>query len=59
MCTATTAPDRSGRCAVVDGAVTEEVEIGNVESLVSFGEDITGELYALSLNGPVLRFDPA
>ena len=44
---------------VVDGAVTEEVEIGNVESLVSFGEDITGELYALSLNGPVLRFDPA
>jgi glucose/arabinose dehydrogenase len=44
---------------VVDGAVTEEAEIGNVDSLVSFGEDITGELYALSLDGAVLRFDPA
>ena len=44
---------------VVDGAVTEEVEIGNVDNLVSFGEDITGELYALSLDGAVLRFDPA
>ena len=44
---------------VVDGVVTEQAEIGNVDRLVSFGEDITGELYALSLDGPVLRFDPA
>ncbi len=44
---------------VVDGAVTEQAEIGNVGKLVSFGEDATGELYALSLDGPVLRFDPA
>jgi glucose/arabinose dehydrogenase len=28
-------------------------------SLVSFGEDAAGELYVLSMDGPVLRLDPA
>lgn len=30
----------------------------DVENLVSFGEDAAGELYALSLSGPVFRIDP-
>lgn len=29
------------------------------EQIVSFGQDNNGELYALSLNGPVYRIDPA
>ncbi|MGD9701828.1 MAG: sorbosone dehydrogenase family protein [Acidimicrobiia bacterium] len=44
---------------VADGAVTEQAEVGSVDNLVSFGEDAARELYALSLDGPVLRFDPA
>ena len=31
----------------------------NVSNLTSFGQDANGELYALSLNGPVFRIDPA
>ena len=41
------------------GRVVGEAALGNVDSLVSFGEDAEGELYALSLGGEVLRFDPA
>jgi glucose/arabinose dehydrogenase len=29
------------------------------QQIVSFGQDLSGELYALSLNGPVYRIDPA
>lgn len=43
-----------------DGAVVAEADLGvEVESLVSFGEDADGELYALSLSGGVFRVDPA
>ncbi len=36
------------------------VELGPVvENIASFGEDATGELYALSLSGPVYRLAPA
>jgi hypothetical protein len=42
-----------------NGAVADEQPLGpTVPSLVSFGEDAAGELYALSLNGPVYRLDP-
>ena len=34
-------------------------ELGVVKNLASFGEDATGELYALSLDGGVSRLDPA
>jgi glucose/arabinose dehydrogenase len=41
------------------GAVTGLVDLGvEVDTLVSFGEDAAGELYALSLDGDVLRLDP-
>lgn len=41
------------------GVVTSSGEMGlNVPQLSSFGEDNAGELYALSLGGLVLRFDP-
>ncbi len=40
------------------GAVVAEVDLGlQVDALVSFGEDAAGELYALSLEGQVLRFE--
>jgi glucose/arabinose dehydrogenase len=41
-----------------DGAV-ERVELGVVDDLVSFGEDAAGEIYAISIAGPVLRLDAA
>jgi glucose/arabinose dehydrogenase len=34
-------------------------EVGRVEQLSSFGEGLDGELYALSLAGPLYRIDPA
>lgn len=34
-------------------------EIGRVEQLSSFGEGLDGELYALSLRGPLYRIEPA
>lgn len=38
------------------GGVTEEAALGpQVDSLVSFGQDHAGELYVLSLDGPVYR----
>lgn len=44
----------------VGGQVTEQADLGlEVESLSSFGQDAEGELYALSLAGPVYRIDPA
>ncbi|MEA2932918.1 MAG: hypothetical protein QOI56_1703 [Actinomycetota bacterium] len=42
------------------GSVTEQADLGvAVDSLSSFGQDGAGELYALSLGGRVVRFDPA
>ena len=43
------------------GGVTGRVELAPVDAgqLVSFGEDAAGELYVLSLSGPVYRLDPA
>jgi glucose/arabinose dehydrogenase len=41
------------------GQVAERAELAVVDQVVSFGEDADGELYALSLNGAVLRIDPA
>jgi glucose/arabinose dehydrogenase len=42
------------------GHRTQIVKLGrSVPSLASFGEDQAGELYALSLSGPVYRIDPA
>ncbi|GAA2791382.1 PQQ-dependent sugar dehydrogenase [Nonomuraea dietziae] len=35
----------------------KSVEVGKVEQLSSFGQDHDGELYALSLQGPVYRVD--
>lgn len=44
---------------LVDGEATNERELGlEVSSLSSFGQDGAGDLYALSLEGPVYRFDP-
>ena len=41
------------------GRVTENVNLGlNVPSLASFGEDQDGELYVLSLSGPVYKIVP-
>jgi glucose/arabinose dehydrogenase len=43
----------------VDGTkVTQHVQLGEVPDLVSFGQDPNGELYALSLDGPVRRLAP-
>ncbi|HVF15140.1 MAG TPA: PQQ-dependent sugar dehydrogenase [Acidimicrobiales bacterium] len=42
------------------GRVVEEVDLGlTVDGLSSFGQDSAGELYALSLAGPVFRIDRA
>jgi hypothetical protein len=47
----------------VKAAPVEELDkaedIGTVEQLSSFGEGLDGELYALSLRGPLYRMDPA
>ncbi|UBU10537.1 PQQ-dependent sugar dehydrogenase [Nonomuraea gerenzanensis] len=39
--------------------VTGSAEVGKVEQLSSFGEGPDGELYALSLQGPIYRIEPA
>ncbi|NUS07529.1 MAG: sugar dehydrogenase [Nonomuraea sp.] len=41
------------------GAPGKAVEVGTVEQLSSFGEGLDGELYALSLRGPLYRIEPA
>jgi hypothetical protein len=42
-----------------NGAVADEQPLGpTVPNLVAFGEDSTGELYAVSLDGPVYRVVP-
>lgn len=43
------------------GKVTEELEwdVGNIGSVLSFGEDGFGELYVLTAGGTVLQFVPA
>jgi glucose/arabinose dehydrogenase len=42
------------------GQVTEQADLGlDVSNLSSFGQDGAGELYALSLDGPVYRIDAA
>lgn len=42
-----------------NGAIADNRGLGQVvPSLASFGEDAGGELYALSLEGPVYRLDP-
>ena len=42
------------------GEVTEQADLGlDVDNLSSFGQDGAGELYALSLGGPLYRVDPA
>jgi glucose/arabinose dehydrogenase len=42
-----------------NGAVADEQPLGpTVPNLVAFGEDSTGELYAVSLDGPVYRIVP-
>ena len=44
---------------LVDGRATPPVELGPVvENLASFGEDASGEVYVLSLSGPVYRLVP-
>ncbi|MBA2496293.1 MAG: PQQ-dependent sugar dehydrogenase [Acidimicrobiia bacterium] len=44
---------------LVDGAVAEDADLGlDVAGPTSFGQDDDGELYVLSLDGPVLRIDP-
>lgn len=46
--------------ALDNGAVATQRSLDvDVPSLASFGEGPTGELYALSLDGPVYRIDPA
>ena len=43
-----------------DGAVSEErVFDAEGTSLVAFGEDAAGEVYVMSLDGPIYRLDPA
>jgi glucose/arabinose dehydrogenase len=45
---------------VADGALADERVFGaEGTGLVSFGEDEAGEVYVLSLNGPIYRIDPA
>jgi glucose/arabinose dehydrogenase len=39
-------------------AVDEHTFDATVESLVSFGQDNAGEVYAVSLSGPIYRLDP-
>ncbi|MEO3800710.1 PQQ-dependent sugar dehydrogenase [Nonomuraea sp. B1E8] len=46
------------RAAPAD-APDEAAEVGEVEQLSSFGEGHDGELYALSLQGPLYRIEPA
>ena len=47
------------RALVVSGSDVRHVELGlTVPSLSAFGEDASGELYALSLAGPVFRISP-
>ncbi|MEU7852531.1 PQQ-dependent sugar dehydrogenase [Nonomuraea sp. NPDC049141] len=46
------------KAAPVD-ELDKEAKVGQVEQLSSFGEGLDGELYALSLQGPVYRIDPA
>ncbi|MFI9590285.1 PQQ-dependent sugar dehydrogenase [Nonomuraea sp. NPDC052265] len=41
------------------GEPSKAAEIGRVEQLSSFGEGLDGELYALSLRGPLYRIEPA
>lgn len=39
---------------------TDDVELGeNVQGLASFGTDTAGNVYAVSINGPVYRIEPA
>ena len=41
-------------------AATDDVELGvEVPGLSSFGEDVEGNVYAVSIEGPVYRLDPA
>lgn len=43
-----------------EGRASRHRELGpTVRNLASFGEDAAGELYVLSLSGPVYRLDPA
>jgi glucose/arabinose dehydrogenase len=45
---------------VADGALADErVFEAEGANLVSFGEDAAGEVYVLSLDGPIYRLDPA
>ncbi|HEX2026189.1 MAG TPA: PQQ-dependent sugar dehydrogenase [Actinomycetota bacterium] len=47
------------RVLIPQGNAVRHVELGpEVENLASFGEDHAGELYALSLSGPVYRLVP-
>ncbi|WP_346433556.1 PQQ-dependent sugar dehydrogenase [Nonomuraea composti] len=41
------------------GDVTDSAEVGKVDQLSSFGQGPDGELYALSLQGPLYRIEPA
>jgi glucose/arabinose dehydrogenase len=40
---------------VHDGKVVQQVELAEASAVASFGEDADGELYVLSLDGPVYR----
>jgi hypothetical protein len=42
-----------------NGTVVDEREIGAGGPIASFGQDLNGELYVLSLSGAVYRIDPA
>jgi len=48
---------------VVDGRLDQQSEIATTgatpEQVVSFGEDADGEVYIVTLAGPILRIDPA
>lgn len=42
-----------------DGSPAAPVVLGRVPALVHVGTDAAGELYLVSLNGPIVRLDPA
>lgn len=44
---------------VAEGEVRSHARVASVPALASFGEDAAGELYALSFDGRIYRFEPS